>query len=572
MTDPVRVFVSYAHADRAVQRAFESQLKAAETQGAFEYWDDTRLEPGEDWGSRIRAQIAMADMALLLVSTSFLSSSYCTGVEVPALLGQRRKIFWVNVDACPWELSLLARYQACAMLDGMDEVQLRSAAKQVVLQIAGEAREVERQRSPARTFLSQCLPERARSFTDFEELRGGRHCWIQRAQAVLDDSAAPEPVVIKVLLKNPFENLAGPFRVAAERAGRLRHPTFIRLRSHYLEGRFPVLVMEGIRQRALRDVLRDDGPFRPDAVRDLIATAGEALAELHDSDGTYGVLTSYNVFVDQRTRNLRFSALSITGLLSQMRGWKEFLGSDPDAADYLIPEQFANQPLSPYSDQYVLGQIAIEMLTGRQPPPSHIESPLDLARKSEFFASPLEAITDPWIRYHPGLAAALARLLHADPQQRFSTMAEAVQELRSVDDETTAYARYAYDLACRQPGFFDAFYSAFFTACPEARGEFMRIHGEQHAERMGKQATALQYALVTALASPKALKKNMAHLGPMHRTIAPQLFTAFAETFVATLKNQVEPLPEFVLEASAGVLKQAAEHIAPRSGSGGPRP
>ncbi len=37
MTDAVRVFVSYAHADRVVQTAFESQLKAAETQGAFEY-------------------------------------------------------------------------------------------------------------------------------------------------------------------------------------------------------------------------------------------------------------------------------------------------------------------------------------------------------------------------------------------------------------------------------------------------------------------------------------------------------------------------------------------------------
>jgi len=566
MTDPVRVFVSYAHADRAVQQAFGSQLKAAETQGAFEYWDDTRIEPGADWGAVIRDQIAMADIALLLVSTQFLSSQYCTGVEVPGLLDQRRKIFWINVDACPWELSLLARYQACARLDGMDEVQLKSAAKQVVLQIAGQARDVERHRSPAGLFLSQCLPERARNFTDLEELRGGRHCWIQRAQAILEGSADREPVVIKVLLKNPFEDVAGPFGAAAERAGTLRHPSFIRLRAHYLDGPFPVLVMEGIKQKALRDVLRDEGPFRPDQVRDLIASAGEALAELHERDGTYGVLTSYNVFVDDRTRDLRFSALSITGLLSQMRGWKEFLGSDPDAADYLLPEQFANQPLSPYSDQYVLGQIAIEMLTGHQPSPAHIGSPLDLARKSEFFANPLEAIKEEWIQYHPGLAATLARLLQADPQQRFSTMDEAVQDLRGVDDEITAYARYAYDLACKRPGFFDAFYAAFFDDCPAAREEFVRVHGDQHAERMGKQATALQYALAAALSSPNTLKRNMAHLRPMHRTMPPQYFTAFADTFVATLRARVEGLPEFVLAAAGTVLHRAAEQIAPRGG------
>jgi serine/threonine protein kinase len=574
MTDPVRVFVSYAHADRIVQQAFESQLKAAETQGAFEYWDDTRIDAGADWNAVIREQIAKADVALLLVSLSFLGSKYCTEIEVPSLLDSRRKIFWISVDACPWELSPLASYQASATLDGMDEVRLKSAAKQIVLQIAGQAKDVERQRSPARMFLSQCLADRARLFTDFEELRGGRHCWIQRAHAVLENSVGRESVVIKVLLKNPFEDLAGPFRNAAERAGSLRHPSFIRLRAHYLDGRFPVLVMEGIKQKPLRDVIRDEGPFRPDRVRDLVADAGEALAELHASDGTYGVLTSYNVFVDERTRKLRFSALSITGLLSQIRGWKEFLGSDPDAADYLLPEQFANQPLSPYSDQYVLGQLAIEMLTGRQPSPAHVESPLDLARKSEFFAKPLDAIKEPWLPCHPAFAATLARLLHVDPQQRFSTMADAVQELRSVDDETTAYARYAYDQACEQPGFFDAFYSAFFAACPGAEAEFMRIHGDQHKERMEQQATALQYALATALTSPSVMKRNMTRLRPMHRDVPVEYFAAFADTLVTTLRTQVTGLPEFVLAASAAVLKRAADQIAahPPATSSGPLP
>jgi hypothetical protein len=189
---------------------------------------------------------------------------------------------------------------------------------------------------------------------------------------------------------------------------------------------------------------------------------------------------------------------------------------------------------------------------------------MDLARKSEFFNSPLDAVKEPWLQYHPGLAATLARLLHVDPQQRFPTMAEAVQELRSVDDETNAYARYAYDLACEQPGFFDAFYSAFFAACPGAQAEFTRIHGEQHKERMEQQATALQYALATALTSPSVMKRNMIRLRPMHRTVPAEYFTAFAETLVTTLRTQVKGLPEFVLAASAAVLKRAAEHIAAR--------
>ena len=237
----------------------------------------------------------------------------------------------------------------------------------------------------------------------------------------------------------------------------------------------------------------------------------------------------------------------------------------------------SSSPISrcrPIRIRYVLGQLAIEMLTGRQPSPTHVESPLDLARKNEFFTNPLDAIQEPWLQYHPALAATLARLLHVNPQQRFPTMAEAVQELRSVDDETTAYARYVYDRACEQPGFFDAFYSAFFAACPGAQAEFMRIHGDQHKDRMEQQATALQYALATALTSPSVMKRNMTRLRPMHRDLPVEYFTAFADTLVTTLRTHVKGLPEFVLAASATVLKRAAEHIAaaPRATSSGTRP
>jgi hypothetical protein len=557
--DPVRVFVSYAHADSTIQAAFENQLRAAESQGAFAYWSDTRLEPGDKWDEVIKSQIARADIALLLVSDSFLSSRYCTAVEVPRLLGSKRKIFWVTVNACPWELSPFQQMQACATLDGMDAVQIKSAAKQVVIQIAAHAKEVKRLRSPAKSFLAQCMPEQAHLFTQFEELRRGRHCWVQRAQAMLDGER--EPVVIKAMLKNPFDDVVGVFGQAAERASTLRHSSFIRLRTYSLDGRFPILVMEGIQLPTLRVALKRQGPFGADEVRDMIATAAEAFAELHRADGMYGVLTSENVFVDAEHRALRFSALSITGLLSQTRGWKEFLGEDPDAAAYLLPEQFTNQPLTLYSDQFVLGQLAIEMLTAAQTSPGGIVSPMDLAARASFFAKPLEAITEPWLEHHPSLAATLARLLNADPQQRFARMDDAVTALRCVDDAVIAYARSAYKLACERPGFFDAFYSAFFAACPGARAEFMRAHGERHDERMAVQAVALKYALAATLEPPSTLDRTLAHLVAKHRAIPPEYFTAFADAFVTTLHEELPHLPDFVVGACRTVLNRASTHL-----------
>jgi serine/threonine protein kinase len=558
-TSPIRVFVSYAHANDVVHKAFGDSLAAAARQGAFEYWDDTKIESGAGWDTIIREELARADVALLLVSNAFLSSEYCSQVELRSLLLRTRKLFWVIVDDCPWQLSPLSALQACATLAGMNGAQVSTAATRVILQIAQYGRELDRERSPAQKFLFDYAPGAAREFANFEPLPGGRHCWVQRATTRIEGGVGHEPVVIKVLLKNPSEDLAGPFAAAATRAAMLRHPSFVRLRKHFLNERLPVLVMESVGQHLLEDVL-EKAPIPADRVRDLMVTLAEAFAELHERGGMYGLLNSHNVFLDMETQAVRCAAISITGLLSQVHDWKAFIGDDPDSAPYLIPEQYANQPWSPYSDQYVLGQLGIEMLTGRPPVPP-VDSPGDLARKEAFFANPLAQL-EPRIRYHEELAAMLSRLLQRDPLRRFATMKHALDELRQVDDETVGFARYAYRRACEQSGFFEQFYTAFFAACPGAHDEFVKAHGGTDAGRMATQAVALRVVLGAALAPADRMKDALEPHVFKHRAVPPAFFQAFADTFVATLAARVE-LPAFVLDAVKTVLNRAAANLSP---------
>jgi serine/threonine protein kinase len=554
---PVKVFVSYAHANDVVHKAFADSLAAAARQGAFEYWDDTKIQSGADWDDVIREELGKADVALLLVSNAFLSSEYCSHVELRSLLLRTRKLFWVIVDDCPWQLSPLSDLQACATLAGMNQAQLSAAATRVVVQIAQYGRELERQRSPAQKFLFDYAPGAAREFANFEPLPGGRHCWVQRATTRVEGGGGDEPVVIKVLLKNPSEDLAGPFANAAARAATLRDPSFIRLRKHFLNERLPVLVMESAGQTLLEDELRQ-APFPADRVRDLLITLARAFTELHERGGMYGLLNSHNVFLDPETRGVRCAAISITGLLSQVHDWKAFIGDDPDSASYLIPEQYANQPWSPYSDQYVLGQLGVEMLTGRPPVP-RVDNPGDLARKEAFFAAPLAQL-EPRILFHEELSAALSRLLQRDPLKRFPTMKHACDELRAVDDEMVGFARYAYNRASDLPGFFDEFYAAFFAACPGARDEFVKAHGGHDTARMTTQSVALRVALGAALAPPDRVKDALGPYGKKHRAVPPAFFQAFAETFVSTLAGRVD-LPPFVLDAVRTMLNLAAAHL-----------
>lgn len=559
-TTPVRAFVSYAHADSHVQEGFATRLAAAQQQGAFEYWADAKIDPGASWDAVIRAELHKADIALLLVSNAFLGSKYCRE-EMLALL-RKPQLFWVIVDDCVWRSSPLREWQSCATSLGMTPAQIQQTATRVVDQIVQSARRVEQLRSPAQKFLLENIPGVAHQFTGLEALPSGRHCWVHRATARFDGHDDDEPVVIKVLLKNPSDDLVRPIEAAADVATTLRHPSFIRLRRHYLHERLPALVMENVDQTLLRDQFKQGDPFPLNRVRDHLVTLAEAFAELHDRGGTYGLLTSHNVFIDANTQELRFAAISITGQLSQIhQGWQRFIGDDPASAPYLIPEQFENDPWSAHSDQYVLGQLAVEMLTGSPLPP--VNTPEDLARRDRFFADPL-GVVGPRIRYHRKFAATLARLLQRRPAERFATMRDAVTQLRQLDDEDVAFARHAYKVACDQTGFFDDFYARLFMACPGAHDEFIKAHRGNDPQRMADQARALRLALNSALVPPDRLKNNLEPYVEQHRTVPAHFFPAFAQTFVATLEARPgPPLPLFILDAVRSVLDRAALHLNP---------
>ncbi|HJQ35426.1 MAG TPA: FxSxx-COOH system tetratricopeptide repeat protein [Pyrinomonadaceae bacterium] len=87
------VFVSYAHSDnespdpskRWLNRLLE-QLQPLVLQNRVGAWSDRQIEAGEQWDGSIKAELAAANVAVLLVSPAFLASKYIRNSELPALL------------------------------------------------------------------------------------------------------------------------------------------------------------------------------------------------------------------------------------------------------------------------------------------------------------------------------------------------------------------------------------------------------------------------------------------------------------------------------------------------------
>jgi hypothetical protein len=79
-----KVFISYSHLDNDalidVQRHFKPFLKK------IDYWDDSKISPGQKWKDEIRSAIDKTKVVILLVSTDFLGSDFIATNELPPLL------------------------------------------------------------------------------------------------------------------------------------------------------------------------------------------------------------------------------------------------------------------------------------------------------------------------------------------------------------------------------------------------------------------------------------------------------------------------------------------------------
>jgi hypothetical protein len=111
-----KVFFSYSHDDEAYRDQLEKHLAALKHEGMIESWHDRRILAGSEIDSTIDQQIDQADVILLLVSSSFISSHYCYSVEMQRALqrhaGGECRVIPVIVRPCDWSSTPIGKLLA----------------------------------------------------------------------------------------------------------------------------------------------------------------------------------------------------------------------------------------------------------------------------------------------------------------------------------------------------------------------------------------------------------------------------------------------------------------------------
>ena len=87
----INVFISYSHADKRFKDELLKHFRTLEREGKVSFWQESDIEAGAEWNDTIRRAIDEADIAILLISPSFLASDYIRELELPALIDRANR-------------------------------------------------------------------------------------------------------------------------------------------------------------------------------------------------------------------------------------------------------------------------------------------------------------------------------------------------------------------------------------------------------------------------------------------------------------------------------------------------
>lgn len=233
----------------------------------------------------------------------------------------------------------------------------------------------------------------------FEMLGKGATATVFRGELDRSDGP-PESLAIKVfhLRADAASRLAAEVRPLLE----LRHPNLVSLLDWGQSGQFVYLVTELVPGRTLRQELEHGpmllGPWR-DLVNDLLLGLGHA----HERGVVHGDIKPDNILLPWHGR----AKLVDFGLARRiLHPGLERFGGTPG---YMAPEVLSSHSATSQSDLYSAGVVLHEALFGRLPGAS-AEVPESLAE----------------------VARALAKMLNAQPEQRWDDAEEARQALLSI--------------------------------------------------------------------------------------------------------------------------------------------
>lgn len=256
-----------------------------------------------------------------------------------------------------------------------------------------------------------------------EKIGGGGMALVYKARCRLLDRY----VAIKVLREEftSDEEFIRKFRRESQAAAKLSHPNIVSIYDVGVEGDIYYIVMEYIKGKTLKEVIREKGKLSFEETVDYSIQIAEALAHAHANHIVHRDIKPHNIMIteDGRVKVTDFG-IARAATSSTVTNTNNVLGS----VHYFSPEQAKGGYTDEKSDIYSLGIVMYEMITGRVP--FEGESPISVALKhvQEEIVPPSHI--DPTI--NKNLEKIIMKCVRKDQVERYKSANELLVDLKRI--------------------------------------------------------------------------------------------------------------------------------------------
>ena len=210
----------------------------------------------------------------------------------------------------------------------------------------------------------------------------------------------------------------------AQSAGKLSHPGIVTIYDVDEEEGVSYIAMEYVRGQTLEHKLRDEGRLEDlDFVAHVLAETAEALDYAHGKGIIHRDVKPGNVMLadDGAVKIMDFGIARVGSTkLTQT-------GTVMGTPSYMSPEQVKGDELDGRSDEFSLGVIAYEMLTGKKP--FHGDNLTSVIYKIVSTMPEPTTVASPWIA--PGVDSVVLKALSKEPAERFASCTEFAEAFRA---------------------------------------------------------------------------------------------------------------------------------------------